>query len=162
MNIFLPYENFADCAKVLDDKRLTKQILECKQILNMIERQKSDSNYKNPYLHHPVVKHYSNQIHHIVEYALAMCREFRYRFGKPHTYHSYFAFRMTIKLNEFVPLYASGSKHSANCIRETNAEKVYELFKSKLNDKWNFDSSTKWTNRQIPDFYLKEIHNEKL
>jgi hypothetical protein len=36
VNTFLPFSNFQKCAEVLDDKRLYKQIVECKQILNTI------------------------------------------------------------------------------------------------------------------------------
>lgn len=159
MNIFLPFESFKDCAQTLDDKRLTKQILECKQILDIILKKKADETYKSPYLNHPVVKHYFNQEHYIVEYALAMCKEFTHRFGKTHTYHSWFIVHMTPKENEFIPFYAEGSKNSIDCIRETDANTVYALFKLKLHRKWLDDvfnhRHLKWTNRNRPDL-IKE------
>ena len=52
MNIFLPYKSFEKCAQSLDDRRLSKQILECHQILTMIRKKKDDDSYKNPYLNH--------------------------------------------------------------------------------------------------------------
>lgn len=36
MQTFLPYKDFAECARVLDDKRLGKQRVECLQILNAL------------------------------------------------------------------------------------------------------------------------------
>ena len=36
MQTFLPYPDYAECAKVIDDKRLWKQVLEAKQILATI------------------------------------------------------------------------------------------------------------------------------
>lgn len=165
MNIFLPFEKFEDCAKVLDDRRLTKQILECKQIIDMISKKKSDESYKSPYLHHPVVVNYFNQEHQLVEYALAMCKEFRHRFEKLHAYHYWFINRMQVYEVEFQPIYVEGSKYSADCIREKDFEKVQELFKQKLCKKWVSDDYLKWTNRDIPEFFKdylkKENENEQ-
>ena len=36
MQVFLPYSSFCLCAQCLDNRRLLKQILECKQILNAL------------------------------------------------------------------------------------------------------------------------------
>lgn len=41
MQTFLPYQSFPKCARLLDDKRLYKQIVECKQILNTLEKKKA-------------------------------------------------------------------------------------------------------------------------
>lgn len=156
MNIFLPYKSFEKCAQSLDDRRLSKQILECHQILTMILKKKSDDAYKSPYLNHPVVKHYFNQEHHIVEYSLAMCKEFNYRFGRHHKYYISFIDKMTPKTNDFIPLYAEGSKNSQMCIREMSEYSVYALFKLKLMQKWRKDilngHQPKWTNRKRPNF----------
>jgi len=38
MQTFIPYTDFEQCAKALDYRRLGKQRVECKQILNAIER----------------------------------------------------------------------------------------------------------------------------
>lgn len=156
MNIFLTDKSFEKCAQDLDDRRLNKQILECYQILSMILKKKSDDSYKSPYLHHPVVVNYFNQEHHLVEYALAMCKEFAHRFKKTHTYHIWFINHMTPKTCDFLPLYSEGSKNSEDCIRETSPNSVYALFKIKLRRKWNNDilnfRQPKWTNRKAPNF----------
>ena len=51
MQTFLPYKSFTKTAKVLDNKRLGKQRLEAKQILDLVEG-RSDNNWK----HHPAVR----------------------------------------------------------------------------------------------------------
>jgi hypothetical protein len=40
MQTFIPYTDFDECARALDYRRLGKQRVECKQILNAIERGK--------------------------------------------------------------------------------------------------------------------------
>lgn len=51
MQTFLPYTNFKECAKCLDYKRLGKQRVECKQILNALNPE-NNSKWKN----HPAVR----------------------------------------------------------------------------------------------------------
>ena len=41
MQTFLPYPSFSQCAKVLDNKRVQKQLLECTQILDILLNKKS-------------------------------------------------------------------------------------------------------------------------
>lgn len=162
MNIFLPFESFKDCAETLDDRRLTKQILECKQILDLISNKKNDATYHSPYLNHPVVHHYFYSENFICAYALCMCQEFEYRFNHKHTYHEYFAQHYVVdKSHETTSIiYVEGSKNSNSCIRETRSKKVHELFRKKLCKKWNEDIGRiplDWTNRPVPIFYLKEL-----
>lgn len=164
MNVFLPYSNFNKCAEVLDDKRLTKQILECKQIVSMIEKKKSNPDYKNPYLNHPVVQHYFHSVDFICMYALVMCREFKHRFNHEHTYKQFFEdfSPTTMLLKSQSIVYVSGSKYSSYYIRETREKEVHRLFKEKLIDKWEKDRETckslKWTNRSVPLFYTQYLN----
>lgn len=53
MQTFLPYADFKRCAECLDDKRLYKQIVECKQIIKAIENRKAG--IKAGRVNHPVV-----------------------------------------------------------------------------------------------------------
>ena len=59
MQTFLPYANFVLSAKVLDSKRLGKQRLEAKQIIETLEKIESGDIYKNGrkigWLNHPAV-----------------------------------------------------------------------------------------------------------
>lgn len=54
MQIFLPYRNPIDVAKCLDNRRLNKQIIECRQILAAIDGQ------SKAWSHHPVVLMYAH------------------------------------------------------------------------------------------------------
>ena len=54
MQTFLPYTDFYQTAKVLDNKRLGKQRLEASQILDLVEG-RVDNNWK----HHPAVRMWS-------------------------------------------------------------------------------------------------------
>ncbi len=153
MNIFLPYEHDIDkSVKSLDDRRLVKQILECKVLLDISLGRKSG------YANHPVSKHYKNSPGFLIKYGIACCKEFEWRFHKIHQYDSYFS---DIDVSEdaisYVPFYVAGSKNSPDCIRTT--ENVSSLFQEKLRQKWNEDTAKgrppKWTNREISDFYTQ-------
>jgi len=50
MQTFLPYSDFEETAKILDYRRLCKQRIEAKQILNAIQ------NKNNGWRHHPIIK----------------------------------------------------------------------------------------------------------
>lgn len=57
MQTFLPYQNFVECAKVLDYKRLGKQRVEAKQILDIIYfLPPKENRWKN----HPAVRMWRN------------------------------------------------------------------------------------------------------
>ena len=62
MQVFLPYKSPLKVAKVLDKKRLNKQIVECTQIIKGI----TDSSYT--WSKHPIVKMYKNHLRFIQLY----------------------------------------------------------------------------------------------
>ena len=66
MQIFLPYKSPLETAKVLDKRRLHKQLIECCQILDTIDG-KSTS-----WSHHPVVLMYKNHRDFIEKYRLVL------------------------------------------------------------------------------------------
>lgn len=68
MNTFIPYKNFNESARVLDDKRLGKQRVEVLQILNAIH-------YHTGWRHHPIVKMWAPYVNALVEYGVAICDE---------------------------------------------------------------------------------------
>lgn len=98
---FLPYPNFNESARVLDDKRLGKQRVECLQILNVLaigpyqrakcdvdtifpvwescpvdEWQKDKINYeyrKTPWYNHPAVRMWRGWECTLTEYAITIC-----------------------------------------------------------------------------------------
>lgn len=73
MQTFLPYSSFVDSAKVLDQRRLGKQRVECLQILNcMTDPSKGWQN-------HPATKMWRGHGAVLVEYGLAITQEWIYR-----------------------------------------------------------------------------------
>lgn len=60
MQTFLPLPDFIKSAKCLDNKRLGKQRVEARQILNTIQRIKQQPNIKIAWCHHPAVLMWQN------------------------------------------------------------------------------------------------------
>ena len=154
MNIFLPYEDVNQSIRALDDRRLVKQILECKQLLDVA------LGNTNGWSRHPVAVYYKDYPHFIARFGLMCCLEYELRFNRTHRY-SDLLMRYTLKLpkNKRVePYYASGSKGSDNCIRTVDNATL--LFKQKLINKWENDKQQgrppKWTKRLLPEFYLNK------
>lgn len=73
MQTFLPSTDFVECASILDSKRLCKQIVECKQIIN--------GNFK----YHPIHKLWNNHIDYLRQYTYCMCNEYSKRYNKKHS-----------------------------------------------------------------------------
>lgn len=86
MNIFLPYpEDVLRSAAVLDDRRLVKQILECKILLDIAVQNRTDG-----YSRHPVAVHYRTQHNFLRYYGWVCCREYLHRFDRKHAYEHIF------------------------------------------------------------------------
>lgn len=161
MNIFLPYENdISKSVQSLDDKRLNKQILECKQLLSLAIDEKLGLDIsKRGYRNHPIYVHYKYDLEFLSLYGYYCCLEYKYRFYKEHSMYKYFDDRR-IQFNglqmftTYVPFYMEGQKGKPNCIRTT--ENVSSLYQNKLINKWLFDKYTvRWTNRDFPEFFTK-------
>lgn len=69
MNTFLPYHCFKCSARVLDDKRLGKQRVEAKQILNTI------LGLSRSWQNHPAVKMWQGYNEALVTYGITICEE---------------------------------------------------------------------------------------
>lgn len=167
MNVFMPCENIVKSVQALDDARLRKQILECKVLLDgAIAYQNGEK--PNGYFKHPVAQHYKDDPRFLLLYSLECCDEYKKRFEKNHTLHSYFR---TGEVYETVVykmpaisgtvLYAEGRKNTPECIRTTDDNEVYNLFKQKLIKKWKADTEKdrppKWTNRGVPEWAKGEL-----
>lgn len=156
MNIFLPEDTVTASVQALDDKRLCKQILECKQIYDVAVGKSTG------YAKHPVVEFYKDQLLFLTLYGLECCKEYRYRFEKEHKYEKMFrAFHLLVfseaECTEYRELYAAGSKGSPECVRETDPMLVHVFFRAKLIIKWRNDKiSPKWTKRGSPKWYKIE------
>ena len=146
MNLFLPTYSIYSSVMSLDDKRLLKQILECKTIYNVYNK------LSTGYSHHPVVKHYTQDADHFnfaMFYAAQCCVEYSYRFSKFHKYHELFMMvTQNVKFKNVDLIYVDG-KYST-----TDPQEVVESFKVKLNEKWSTSKTKpKWTRRPQPSFY---------
>jgi len=89
MQTFLPYPDFAQSARVLDNKRLGKQRVECLQILKTLAKgpteviQRIDGltneivaiHRKTPWYNHPAVKMWKGYESGLVQYALCIIYE---------------------------------------------------------------------------------------
>ena len=165
MNIFLPYEdNIVKSVQSLDDVRLNKQILETYQLLTSAIKEKNGEK-PNGWYNHPVYIFYKDNIPFLRVYGAKCCSEYLIRFKKEHKLEKYFF--NNLKIYDFIyevdytAYYMEGSKGQPNYIRTT--DNVSALFQQKLINKWNNDKAKgrtpKWTNRQVPEFYKKEITN---
>lgn len=151
MNIFMPERTIYESVKALDDRRLIKQILECKTILDV-----ALDETKKGYAKHPVVVYYKDYPKFCEWYGFTCCVEYLIRFDKFHKLHNYFDeyFGEAVHYEKVKPFYCEGSKTDQNCIRTT--ENTVELFRNKLCKKWDNDKyPPKWTNREPPKWYKK-------
>lgn len=73
MQTFLPFADYTDSARALDNRRLGKQRVECLQILKAL----SDPNYG--WQNHPAVKMWQGNFAALIGYGLAVCREWKAR-----------------------------------------------------------------------------------
>lgn len=73
MQTFVPYEDHYDTAAILDNKRLFKQLVECKQILLALD----DPSYG--WQLHPAVRMWLGHDEALAEYTLILAEEWRRR-----------------------------------------------------------------------------------
>ncbi len=71
VNTFLPYADFKKCAAVLDNRRLGKQRVEAKQILNILTDATKTKGWRN----HPAVKMWEGHVKALMLYYNAMVLE---------------------------------------------------------------------------------------
>lgn len=74
MQTFVPFADFAECAKTLDWRRLGKQRSECKQINKALRGE-----YKKAWIHHTAVLMWKGYEIALCDYAIAICLEWRRR-----------------------------------------------------------------------------------
>lgn len=75
MQTFLPFKDFDDSAKALDNKRLNKQILECYQILKVLNNPDPLAAWRN----HPAVKMWRGHEQALFLYVQAMIKQAKLR-----------------------------------------------------------------------------------
>lgn len=72
MNTFLPSPSFAESARILDNKRLGKQRVECKQILKALRGEYAAT---GAWVNHPATKMWRGYEWALCQYAMQMCYE---------------------------------------------------------------------------------------
>lgn len=70
MQTFLPYPDFKQSARALDNRRLGKQRVECLQILNTLY-------YGSRWINHPAVRMWRHNPRALASYSIAVCEVWR-------------------------------------------------------------------------------------
>ena len=164
MNIFMPEVSIVESIQALDDRRLNKQILECRQIIKANDRLDAGET-KVGYSHHPVVRYYRDKRDFLIWYGLTAVAEYLYRKGKMHSYTSWFyeeAKNIDLRrLFTYDVIYvetnsSTNAKYAVDPKFDKSSE-VRALFREKLKRKWDADRKRPtWTNRETPVWYKKE------
>lgn len=158
MNIFvIDPDNVQTNAQMLDDKRLIKMILETAQLLaTAVNLSGGSCTYKSTHKNHPCAlwarKHRGNYTW-LLNLFTHLNNEYSFRFNKTHKSFSYYSeYDKGQYLLEDSNLF---DKHP-NCTKFKQEENVYTAYKMCMIDKWNNDKrKPKWTNREIPTFFIK-------
>jgi hypothetical protein len=79
MQTFLPYPDFAMSARALDNKRLGKQRVECKQIARALGLHVGGAAKSKAWANHPAVRMWRGHEFCLLLYAIACCLEWRRR-----------------------------------------------------------------------------------
>ena len=130
MQTFLPYENFDKSARVLDRQRLGKQRVEVLQILKAIHTGGGWSN-------HSATRMWKGYENALIEYGIAICKEWRARGYKDTCLEKISAYREHFKGATKLPHWLGNEKlhlsHRSNLLRK-NSEYYREHFPSDPSD----------------------------
>ena len=157
MNLLISDPNLNISAQYLDNKRLVKQILECRQILKIYERL-DQGEEKVAYMNHPIVKFYQNNKQLVIDFAIACCDEYTYRYDKIHTYDKELRSICSKKFHILKPdeiIYVEGDHRLSD-------NTTFAWMREKLIKKWiNAKYFVKWAKRDAPKFLCDFIksHN---
>lgn len=119
MQTFLPLPSFRESAKCLDNKRLGKQRVECKQILLCLgvalgNHVPGPTRWK----HHPAVLMWAGHEIALLVYAIVVCREWTSRGFKDQLetefVTAYTRLRPTIDVNRYPPWFNQSNLHASH------------------------------------------------
>ena len=79
MQTFLPDPSFRKSAQILDNKRLGKQRLEAKQILQILVKELDEGVSSSRWRNHPACRLWKDHERALATYGLAMCEEWSRR-----------------------------------------------------------------------------------
>lgn len=142
MNIFASFECPVKSAKYLDNKRLSKMLLESVQLLSTAVNLSANNQvapYKSTHINHPATKWtaavYGNY-EWVLEHARALSIEYTSRFGKHHKCTQYLRTLTTLGLT-YIP---HGERTEfVNCTTYKNEKDINLAYRKYLNDKWLSD-----------------------
>lgn len=72
---WLPYPNYAESARVLDTRRLSRQRVEVVEIMDVLH----EVNQQSEYYDHPVIEMWRGYEPQLCEYGMVMCEEYQTR-----------------------------------------------------------------------------------
>ncbi|UTH13928.1 pyrimidine dimer DNA glycosylase/endonuclease V [Macrococcus equipercicus] len=146
MQIFRPFESHEQSALYLDNRRLSKQVLELYQIIRVCLAELGIIEGNTRYLSHPIVKHIYNDGHPYLADALHFLHacdiEHQRRGGNRNDAFRNDLVRLTDMIhnnyskfnnNKIPPFYVYGDM-------KVYGEEVYALYRSLLYDKWLNDT----------------------
>lgn len=119
MQTFLPLPNFRQSAKCLDNKRLGKQRVECKQILLCLgiaigEHSPGPTRWRN----HPAILMWTDYEVALLVYAIVVCREWTSRGFQDRLTDEFMAaytrLRPTISANRYPPWFGDNEFHASH------------------------------------------------
>lgn len=161
MNIFVTSPDPVACAKVLDDKRLVKMVLETAQLLctchNILGTALANQLYKTTHINHPCavwVRQSKANYDWTVRHLESLCIEYSNRFYKQHACVS-----LLEKFKKVVPNFELlGITPFANCTEyKDHPSGTFVAYQQQMKDKWVADNKTnrpaKWTN-SFPPLWL--------
>lgn len=154
MNLFVTTPCPIQSAKILDDKRCIKMILESCQLLSTAARFYGGTpKYKSTHLNHPVTiwtrKSRSNYLW-VYQHAKALCNEYTLRYGKTHACE-----QLLPELLRFATLIPNGPQYPfVNCARNkeqgvdyTNISDVHVAYQKYLSKRWDNDKKVPTWNK---------------
>lgn len=127
MQTFLPYASFEESARVLDDRRLGKQRVECLQLLQVLLGRKLDTVlgtirfHPKGWVNHPAAKMWHGYEDGLAKYMESICMEWQKRGFKDSCLfklQSLFPFYHDAKLPQWVGSEAVHASHRSNLLRK--------------------------------------------
>ncbi len=152
VNTFIPYADFKKCAQVLDDKRLGKQRVEAKQIINILTNATKTKGWRN----HPAVKMWVGHAKALMSYYNEIVLEWIKR-GFQNNMKLY-VIRGRIVMPWFIGNRSIHLSHQANLIRKNIA--YARVFKNVPDEyiKYTYIWASKMNTDQIK--YLQSNYNK--
>lgn len=119
MQTFLPLPSFRESARCLDNKRLGKQRVECKQILLCLGVSIGPHvPGKRGWRSHPAVLMWSGYETALLTYSIVVCREWRSRGFKDRLRDEFLAaysqLRPTVAINRYPPWFGAAELHASH------------------------------------------------